>query len=257
MTGPRDWDGATYDAVAAPQARWGAAVLHRLELTGDERVLDAGCGSGRVTELLAERLPRGRVIALDGSPAMLDEARRRLERFGEDRVEFVQADLREPLPLPDGSVDAIFSTATFHWIHDHAALYRHLAAVVGPGGQLVAQYGGGENTASVRRVLATIGDGWTGDTFFAWPDETRKWARDAGFGDVQAWLHEEPTTFDSDDAFKTFLRTVILGAHRARLPAEEHDAFVDEVAARLPKRAIDYVRLNVTARRGTTRRDPG
>jgi trans-aconitate 2-methyltransferase len=256
MTTPRDWDGQTYDAVAAPQARWGAAVLRRLELKGDERVLDAGCGSGRVTELLAERLPRGHVVALDGSPAMLDEARRRLERFG-DRVEFIQADLREPLPLPvDEPVDAIFSTATFHWIHDHAALYRHLAAVIRPGGQLVAQYGGGENTASVRRVLATIGDGWTGDTFFAWPDETRKWAQDAGFVDVQAWLHDEPTTFDDAETFKTFLRTVILGAHLARLPADEHDAFVDAVAARLPSLSIDYVRLNVTARRGTARRGP-
>jgi trans-aconitate 2-methyltransferase len=255
MTAPRDWDGATYDAVAAPQARWGAAVLRRLELAGDERVLDAGCGSGRVTELLADRLPRGRVVALDGSPAMLDEARRRLERFG-DRVEFVQADLRGPLPI-DEPVHAILSTATFHWIHDHAALYRHLAAVIRPGGQLVAQYGGGENTASIRRVLATIGDGWTGDTFFAWPDETRRWVERAGFVDAQVWLYDEPTRFDSAEAFKTFLRTVILGAHLARLPADRHDAFVDEVAARLPNREIDYVRLNVTARRGTARRDPG
>ena len=254
-TTPRDWDGSTYDAVAAPQARWGSAVLRRLELQGDELVLDAGCGSGRVTELLAERLPRGRVIALDGSPAMLDEARRRLARFG-DRVRFIEADLREPLPLEE-PVDAIFSTATFHWIHDHAALYRHLAAVIRPGGQLVAQYGGGENTASVRRVLATIGDGWTGDTFFAWPDETRHWVEQAGFVDANVWLHDEPTTFEPGEPFKTFLRTVILGAHLARLPPDEHDAFVDEVAARLPKPEIDYVRLNVTARRGTARRDPG
>lgn len=252
---PRDWDGASYDAVAQPQARWGAAVLQRLELRGDERVLDAGCGSGRVTELLAERLPAGQVIALDGSPAMLDEARRRLERFGE-RVTIIQADLREALPIGE-PVDAIFSTATFHWIHDHAALYGHLAAVIRPGGQLVAQYGGGPNTAAVRRVLATIGDGWTGDTFFAWPDETRRWLAAAGFVEPQVWLHEEPTRFEPGEPFKAFLRTVILGAHLARLPEDEREPFVEEVAARLPKAEIDYVRLNVTARRGTPRRGPG
>ena len=247
---PRDWDARTYDAVASPQARWGAAVLDRLVLRGDERVLDAGCGSGRVTELLAERLSDGRVVALDGSPAMIDEARRRLARFG-DRVEYVVADLADPLPIEE-PVDAILSTATFHWIHDHAALYRHLAAVIRPGGQLVAQYGGGANTASVRAVLATIGDGWTGDVFFAWPDETRGWVEAAGFEDVRVWLHDEPTRFEPGEPFKAFLRTVILGAHLGRLPEAAREPFVEEVAARLPSATIDYVRLNVTARRADT-----
>ena len=78
----RDWDAATYDRVSTPQVEWAGPVIDRLELQGDERVLDAGCGSGRVTELLAERLPSGRVIALDGSPAMIDAARGRLAAFG-------------------------------------------------------------------------------------------------------------------------------------------------------------------------------
>src|SRR6187431_1425343 len=95
---PRDWDARTYDRVADPMTRWGAAVLDRLPLRGDERVLDAGCGSGRVTELLAERLPGGRVVALDGSSQMVAAARERLAPFG-DRVEYVVADLLEPLPL--------------------------------------------------------------------------------------------------------------------------------------------------------------
>jgi trans-aconitate 2-methyltransferase len=249
---PRDWDARTYDAVADPQARWGAVVVERLlgRLDGTERVLDAGCGSGRVTEMLLERLPVGRAVALDGSPSMLDQARSRLGRFG-DRVEFVHADLRGPLstaiPVP---VDAVLSTATFHWIHDHAALYRHLAEVARPGAPLVAQYGGAGNTASVRAVLATIGDGWTGDVFFAEPDETRGWLGDAGWEDAEAWLQPEPTRFEPGEPFKAFLRTVILGAHLARLPEADRNAFVDAVAARLPAAEIDYVRLNVTARRG-------
>jgi trans-aconitate 2-methyltransferase len=249
---PRDWDARTYDAVADPQARWGVAVVERLveRLDGTERVLDAGCGSGRVTELLLERHPRGHVVALDGSPSMLDQARGRLERFG-DRVEYVHADLRGPLqaaiPAP---VDAVLSTATFHWIHDHAALYRHLAEVARPGAPLVAQYGGVGNTASVRSVLATIGDGWTGDVHFAEPDDTLRWLAAAGWVGANAWLQPEPTRFEPGEPFKAFLRTVILGAHLARLPEAERDAFVDEVASRLPAAEIDYVRLNVTARRG-------
>ena len=63
--------------------RWGSDVLERLPLRGDETVLDAGCGTGQITERLVERLPRGRVVALDGSPAMVEAARGRLARFGD------------------------------------------------------------------------------------------------------------------------------------------------------------------------------
>ncbi|HEX5148335.1 MAG TPA: class I SAM-dependent methyltransferase, partial [Candidatus Limnocylindrales bacterium] len=125
---PRDWDARTYDRVAEPQTRWGRAVLDRLPLVGDERVLDAGCGSGRVTELLAARLPRGHVVALDASAAMIETARERLAPLAE-RVEFVVADLGLPLPLAE-PVDAVLSTATFHWVPDHDALFANLAAVL-------------------------------------------------------------------------------------------------------------------------------
>ena len=243
---PRDWDATTYDRVADPMTRWGAAVVDRLPLEGHERVLDAGCGTGRVTEQLAERLPGGTVVALDGSPAMIDEARRRLARFG-NRVEFVVGDLLAPLPL--APVDAILSTATFHWVPDHDALFRNLAAVLRPGGHLVAQCGGTGNIGAIQAVLATIGDGWPGDVYFAGPGETRERLLEAGFTDVEAWLQEEPTRFEQGAPFEAYLRTVVLGSHLARLPAREHGAFVHEVASRLPAAEIDYVRLNIVARR--------
>lgn len=248
MSRPRDWDAATYDRVADPMARWGAEVLDRLPLAGDERVLDAGAGSGRVTELLAERLPRGSVVALDGSPAMIEQARARLARFGE-RITYVVADLGLPLPI-DGEVDAILSTATFHWVPDHDALFRNLAAVVRPDGRLVAQCGGAGNIANVQRVLAAIGDGWLGDVHFETPEATTRRLEAAGFVDITCWLSDEPTSLEPGPQFEAFLRTVILGSHLARLPASEHDAFVREVAGRLPEGRIDYVRLNILARRG-------
>jgi trans-aconitate 2-methyltransferase len=245
----RDWDAATYDRVAGPQTRWGSVVLDRLPLVGDERVLDAGCGSGRVTELLAERLPAGRVVALDGSAAMVDAARERLALFG-DRVEFVVADLARPLPI-DGLVDAILSTATFHWVPDHSALFANLAAVLRAGGWLVAQCGGVSNIATVQRALATIGDGWLGPVNFATPLATVGRLDAAGFVDVECWLTDEPTRFEPGEPFETFLRTVVLGAHLDRLPPEQHAAFVHEVAARMPEPVIDYVRLNIVARRSS------
>jgi trans-aconitate 2-methyltransferase len=245
----RDWDARTYDRVADPQTRWGSAVLDRLPLTGDERVLDAGCGSGRVTELLAARLPRGRVVALDGSPSMVEAARERLAPFGE-RVEFVVADLGQPLPI-EGAVDAILSTATFHWVPDHDALFANLAAVLRPGGWLVAQCGGVGNIATVRRVLASIGDGWLGPAHYETPMATVGRLDASGFVDVECWLTDEPTRFEAGEPFETFLRTVILGPHLERLPAGERDAFVHAVAERMPEPLIDYVRLNIVARRSS------
>ncbi len=243
----RDWDAATYDRVADPMTRWGQAVLDRLPLNGDEIVLDAGCGSGRVTEMLVARLPNGRVIALDASPSMVDAARERLVRFG-DRVDFVVADLGQPLPL-EGEVDAILSTATFHWVPDHDALFRNLAAALRPGGRLVAQCGGVGNIASIRRALASIGDGWLGPAHFETPLATAKRLDAAGFVDIEAWLTDEPTRFEAGEPFETYLRTVVLGPHLDRLPADGREAFVRAVADAIPEPVIDYVRLNIVARR--------
>jgi trans-aconitate 2-methyltransferase len=247
-SGQRGWDARTYDRVADPQTRWGRAVLDRLPLDGNERVLDAGCGSGRVTEMLAERLPEGLVVALDASAAMVDAARERLARFA-PRVEFVVADLGRPLPI-DRPVDAILSTATFHWVPDHDALFAHLAAVLRPGGWLVAQCGGVGNIASIRRVLATIGDGWPGAAHYETPMATVERLEGAGFVNVECWLTDEPTRFEPGEPFETFLRTVILGGHLDRLPTDERDGFVHTVADQLPEPLIDYVRLNIVARRG-------
>jgi trans-aconitate 2-methyltransferase len=247
MTAPRDWDAATYDRVADPMTRWGAAVLERLPLRGDERVLDAGCGSGRVSELLAERLPRGSVVALDASPSMVEQARGRLARFG-DRVSYIVGDLGQPITLAE-DVDAILSTATFHWVPDHDALFRNLAAVLRPGGLLVAQCGGAGNIANIQRVLAGTGDGWLGDVHFETPEATTRRLQAAGFVDVECWLNDEPTSLEPGPAFEAYLRTVVLGSHVARLPESERDGFVSAVAAQLPDARIDYVRLNIVARR--------
>jgi trans-aconitate 2-methyltransferase len=248
MAAPRDWDAGTYDRIADPQARWGADVLDRLRLTGDETVLDAGCGTGRVTERLLERLPRGRVIALDASPSMVAAARERLAG-SRDRVTFIVADLGAPLPLAPASVDAILSTATFHWVRDHDALFANLAAVLRPGGQLAAQCGGSGNIARVLAAIRDAGDDWEGPWTFATPDETGQRLEAAGFREIVTWLHDEPTPIEPGEPLREFLRTAILGAHLDRRSPAERDELLAAVAARLPDGVIDYVRLNILASR--------
>jgi trans-aconitate 2-methyltransferase len=246
---PHDWDGPSYDRVAHPMTRWGSNVLDRLPLRGDETVLDAGCGSGRVTEQLAERLPDGHVIALDASASMVEAARDRLARFG-DRVAYAVADLGHELPLEAESVDAILSTATFHWVADHDALFANLARVVRPGGRLVAQCGGAGNIGRVLSALPEQADGWPGPWTFATPEATRTRLEAAGFTDIETWLNDELETFEPGAPFREYLRTVVLGAHLERMVTDaERDAFVDDVTARLPDATIDYVRLNILATR--------
>jgi trans-aconitate 2-methyltransferase len=242
-----EWNATSYDRIADPQARWGAEVLERLPLDGDETVLDAGCGTGRVTELLIERLPTGRVVALDQSSAMLEEAGRRLARFG-DRVDYVHADLGKPLPL-DGPVDAILSTATFHWVPDHDALFANLGAVLRPGGPLVAQCGGFGNIARFLEVARSVDPNFVRNAHnFQTAEATAERLERSGFVDIRTWLSDAPTPFDSIEQLEEFLATVCLRVHLQNLPEHERTPFVHEVASRMPEPVLDYVRLNITAR---------
>jgi trans-aconitate 2-methyltransferase len=241
---PRDWDAGAYDRLPIPMTRWGIAVVGWLDLAGQERVLDAGCGTGQVTERLLDLLPTGTVVALDGSPSMIARAH---ERLGDARVECLVHDLLEPIPI--GPVDAVLSTATFHWILDHDRLFANLAAVLKPGGQLAAQCGGAGNTVELGRVVRDLGYELEEDKNFASPEETRERLERAGFTDVECWLQPEPTPIPRGD-LELYLRTICLGSVLQRVPAEARDGFLERAADRLPGGVIDYVRLNIRARRG-------
>ena len=246
---PRDWDAATYERLSAPLTAMGTEVLDRLVLRGDETVLDAGCGTGSVTRLLHERLPRGRVIAVDAAPSMVAQARELLPAD----VDVRRADLLE-LTL-DEPVDAVLSTATFHWIGDHERLFANLHAALKPGGRLVAQCGGHGNVAEVKQAgfdvaagprYAPYLAGWEADWTFATPEDTERRLRAAGFSDVWCWL----TRVDVDPRDPAgYLGAICLGSFLARLPEELHEPFVAAALERLPDPLeIHYVRLNILAR---------
>jgi trans-aconitate 2-methyltransferase len=182
---------------------------------------------------------------------MIEAARDRLAPFG-DRIEYIVADLGVPLPI-DEPVDAVVSTATFHWVPDHDALFENIAAITRRGGRLVAQCGGVGNIGRIKRALATIGDGWLGPAHYETPLATARRLEAAGYVDIECWLTDEPTTFEPGAPFEAYLRTVVLGAHLERLPAEAHDAFVRAVADAVGEPVIDYVRLNINARRRGSR----
>jgi trans-aconitate 2-methyltransferase len=243
----RDWDAATYHRVSGPHVEWAAALLDRLDLRGDETVLDAGCGSGRVTAMLLERLPRGHVVAVDRAPSMVEHARSALPR---DRATVLQADLTS-LVL-DSSVDAVFSNAVFHWVPDHDRLFERLHAALRPGGRLVAQCGGEGNVARFHRAAREAAAeepfarwlaGWEGPWNFAGPGETAERLERAGFEEVETWLEPYPVVPDDPG---DYLRTVCLGYHLEQLPEELRDGYVEAVLERSDPE-LDYVRLNIMA----------
>ncbi|HEX6472337.1 MAG TPA: methyltransferase domain-containing protein, partial [Streptosporangiaceae bacterium] len=230
---PREWDAKTYDSLPLPHQIWGRRTLGRMKLRGDETVLDAGAGTGRDTAALLDLLPEGRVIAVDGSQRMLDRLASNLaDRL--DRVEVINADLTKPLPVTE-SVDAVFSVATFHWIHDHETLFRNIAGVLRPGGQFVAECGG---LGCVVRVLAAVEDvlGTPAKAaHFAGAEETAERLDRAGFTDVEVDLLPDPARLRPGDEFRSYLRTVVLGPYLDQLPEPERDGFIRDVAARLPE----------------------
>jgi trans-aconitate 2-methyltransferase len=248
---PAEWDAEAYHRLAKPQEEWARQVLERLPLHGDEAVLDAGCGSGGVTRLLIERLPQGRVIGVDGSQAMVDEARSNLRQWG-DRVDLRVGDLLE-LQLTE-PVDAVFSNATFHWIPDHETLFRRLREAMKPGAPLVAQCGGEGNVAEFAAAIEEVSglpefaaafEGWPTPYNFAGPAVTEERLRAAGFDAVRCWLEERPVEPEQP---REFGAAAGLAPHLERLPEAQRDAFVDAVMDRLEQPiSYRYVRLNIDA----------
>ena len=194
----------------------------------------------------------GRVVALDASASMLAHAEARLgAQRAAGRVSFLEADLLylSPQLLDDAApLDAVLSTATFHWVTDHGRLFANLRSVLRPGGQLVAQCGGQGNIATVIDAVRSLGVERAGTWLYASPEETAERLERASFDVVDVWSHPELATFHDEASLVEFLSTVCLREHLATLAPDARRPFTELVAAAMPAPAIDYVRLNMVAR---------
>jgi trans-aconitate 2-methyltransferase len=255
----REWNAAEYHRLSAPQFHWGQRVLRELHLRGDECVLDAGCGTGKLTRTLLENLPRGRVVSLDLSCNMVVHARQNLRPDFGDQVQFVAANF---LRLPfRNCFDGIFSTASFHWVQDHDALFRSLYAALCPRGWLHAQCGGGPNIARLRQRVRALSQtpafsAWLEQFpepwFFSDAESAASRLRAAGFEKVETNLEPASYSATSGEEFKDYLRTFVLHRHLELLPDDSvRSAFLQEMADASaqddPRWTLDYCRLNIRA----------
>jgi trans-aconitate 2-methyltransferase len=263
MTERVDWNAEDYHVVSRPHEVWGARVLDRVPRDGIRVAIDAGCGTGKITHELLDRLPQATVYALDVSAPMLAVAERELAAYG-DRVRFRQADLASVAPAAIGTTaDLIFSTATFHWVKDHDLLFRNLYDLLNSGGWLIAQCGGGPNIATLCRRMTELMEqprfaphfrGWTDPWYFATAEATADRLRAAGFVDIQTNVEPHPAPMANAEEYRSFITTVVIRDQLARLPDQTaKDAFANaltEIAATdNPPFELDYWRLNMQARR--------
>jgi trans-aconitate 2-methyltransferase len=258
----REWNSTAYHRLSAPQVSWGRKVLSRLHLRGDEIVLDAGCGTGRLTAELLEALPKGYVVGIDVSQNMLHSAREHLSSQFGARVSLVACDF---LHLPFKQIfDGIVSTAAFHWVLDHDKLFANLHNALLPGGWLEAQCGGGPNIARLRAradalaatpKFAAYFAGFREPWLFQDAEAAASTLERAGFVEVQTSLESAPTLLEDANQYGEFVRNIIFRRHLDNLPVEELRAefmekLTQQAAADDPPFSLDYWRLNLRGRRG-------
>ena len=237
----REWDATTYDTLPLPHVAWGQRVLDRMRLSGDERVLDAGCGTGRDGAALLDRWPGVELVGVDGSAKMIEEARAKL---GDD-VELHVADLTKPLPI--APVDAVMSVAAFHWIDDHDLLFGNLAAAMRSGARLTSDCGGQGQLAFLGAALeAVTGEGKYGVSYRG-IDETRASLEGAGFDVEDVRLRSDPLRLEDPEVLDTYLAVVCLGTYLVDMPMDEQRDFVRRVRLAMTEPVIDYVRLEIDA----------
>jgi trans-aconitate 2-methyltransferase len=256
-----DWDATRYHRVSSPQFDWGQRVIARLKPAPGERILDLGCGTGRVTREILAFMGTGAIVGLDQSGAMLAVA-----RASEDadhagrRVAYVRG-TGTALPF-HAAFDAVFSAATLHWIQDHSRVFATVFDALRDGGRFVAQCGGEGNIARlVEHANAIMRSAlfepyfrdWAAPWYFADPGVTASRLAAAGFTDEQAWLEEAPVDLGSAEAYAEFVSVVCIRHQLERLPLDLRPRFVGELTERSSKDSrpfvLDYWRLNIAARK--------
>ena len=232
-----DWDARDYAAHSAAQQEWARELIAKLRLRGDEALLDIGCGDGRATAQIAERLPKGSVLGVDKSASMIALAGEQFPPAAQPNLSFRQMDAAG-LDLPR-AFDVAFSTAALHWVDDHEAVLRGVRRCLRPGGRLLFQMGGRGNAAAVVAVVAEVTaqprwrgsfDGFSSPYHFYSPEDYEAWLPRAGFCARRAELLTKDMKHAGREAFLGWLRTTWF-PYTDRLPAELREAFLDDAAA--------------------------
>lgn len=240
------WDPRDYAGHASAQHAWAEELIAQLALREDERILDVGCGDGKITAGLATSVPRGHVTGIDSSPEMIEFARREHPVSTHPNLEFLCMDARHiELPAP---YDLVFSNAALHWVDDHRAFLRGASRALRMGGRLRAGCGGRGNAHDVflamrAEMRRTCWRGFFRDLvrpyhFYSAEDYAR-WLPEAGFHPVRIGLVERDMIHAGPEQLAAWVRTTWL-PYTQRVPEDRREAFIAACIARyLSKHPVD------------------
>jgi trans-aconitate 2-methyltransferase len=255
-----EFDGEQYQKASSHQKEWGSKLIQELDLRGDERILDLGCGDGELTAQLARRVPRGSVLGIDASQGMIEAAGRhaagnlRLARQDINTLDY------------DDAFDLIFSNATLHWIKDHRQLLQRVRRALRRGGVLRFNFAAAGNCAHlvavVRRAVALPAYRPYFEDF-AWPwfmptlGEYEDLMRRSEFRETRVWLENADHFFPDAQALTRWVDQPSLVPFLAHLGADPKQSFRDFVVEQMVRATVQkdgrcfetFRRINVFARK--------
>lgn len=256
------WDAADYERHSLSQQQWARDAIRALKLAGDERVLDIGCGDGKVTAELAAHIPDGSVLGIDSSETMIEFAHRRFPPAFFPNLQFRWGDATRLACVHE--FDLVVSFASLHWISDHLAVLAGIKRALRPSGRTLLQFGGQGNAALISDVANELitGKRWKGyfvgftfPWFFYGVDEYRAFISRIGLVPEHVQLIPKDMVHDGERALKGWVRTVFL-PYTERLPEALREEFIEQIArAYIARRPLDenghvhvpMVRLEVLA----------
>lgn len=181
------WDPEAYEKSSSAQEKWANEILSRLDLKGNESILDIGCGDGRITARMAAQVRDGAVTGIDASREMISFAKKKFPKSSFPKLEFRWGDATSL--NYENEFDLITSFACLHWILDHRPVLDGIRAGLRPGGRTFLQFGGRGNAADILRALNEVisEERWSRNFrefrfpygFFG-PEEYRAWVEEAG-----------------------------------------------------------------------------
>lgn len=255
------WNAHDYAQHSRVQMGWAQELLNKLHLQGNEAVLDLGCGDGKITALIAAKVPKGKVVGIDNSDAMIQLARSKYPNSLNTNLFFELQDFRD-LSFNE-QFDVVFSNAALHWVKDHRRVLERIQKVLRVNGRILLQMGGTGNAAGMvaavdevrsRNRWSPFFHGFEFPYGFYGPEEYRTWLHEAGFIDLRVELIPKVSTYNSREEFEGWFRTTWL-PYIERVPLEQRQFFIDEVLDAYMQRhpesdhgiQISMVRLEVEA----------
>ncbi|MGZ7168971.1 MAG: class I SAM-dependent methyltransferase [Halobacteriota archaeon] len=232
------WNAADYEQHSSSQQRWAQEVIAQLTLNGDERILDIGCGDGKVTARLAACVPRGCVLGIDSSEEMIAFAQ---AKFPPTRIPNLSFTLGDAAALDfDHDFDLVVSFSCLHWVHDQAAVLTGIRKSLMRSGRVVLQFGGKGNAASVRDATADVvacprWRPYFENFHYAWtfcdPQEYRALLHNARFTPQRVELVPKDMVQKGVEELKGWFRTTWL-PYVERVPEALRDEFVADIVQR-------------------------